>query len=379
MTPKFKRWLLVAFALVVVVLLYLIHEVLLPFIFSGVFIYLLAPAVDYLSAKRWGKVKMSRGFAVVLVIIGFVSCLSLLALLVLPPVYEEVLKIANDIPRQIEQFRSVTLPSWTEKLEAFSTRYKLDINVEAFVEQTLEDLYQSARVQVEALPENMRKLVEVIFSALSSFLVIFIVTIFVLLDLPRLKAGALQMVPVHYRDSVISLMQAIDRDLSGTIRGQLLICLVNGTFTTVGLLLLKVKFAITIGFIAGIFSLIPVFGAVISTIPAVLIALTQSVWTALAVIGVIIIIHLIEANILNPKILGHTVELHPAVIVFAIIVGEHFFGAVGLLFGVPVAAIIRSILRFMYLEYFLEESALPVMDETAQVNEVKVIATEETQ
>lgn len=363
MTPKFKRWLLVGFGLVALILLFLVHEVLFPFVLSGVFVYLLAPAVDYLSSKSIGRFTLSRGLAVVLVFVGFLLGISLLVLIVLPPVYQEVLKIAHDIPGQIEQFRLVTLPNLTERLEALSTRYHLDINVEAFIEQTLEQLYNTARLQVEALPENMRKLVEVLFSALSSFLVIFIVTLFVLIDLPRIKAGILQMIPLHYRPSVISLMKAIDRDLSGTIRGQLLICVINGTFTTLGLLLLNVKFAITIGFIAGVFSLIPVFGAVISTIPAVLIALTQSVWTALAVVGVIIIIHLIEANMLNPKILGHTVELHPAIIIFAIIVGEHFFGAVGLLFGVPVAAIVRSILRFMYLEYFLEVPEGPLIQE----------------
>ena len=353
MSPKFKRWLLIGFGAVVLLLLYLVHEVLLPFVLSGVFVYLLAPAVDYLSSKSIGKLRLSRGVSVVLVFMGFVGGLSLLALLVLPPVYQELLKIVNDTPAQIEQFRLVTLPNWTHRLEALTLRYNLDINVDAFIQETLENLYLSARLQVDALPENMRKVFGVLFSTLSSFLVIFIVTIFVLIDLPRIKATLLEMVPLHYRDSAISLMRSIDRDLSGTIRGQLLICVINGTLTTVALLLLNVKFAITIGFIAGVFSLIPVFGAVISTIPAVLIALTQSLWTALAVVGVIILIHLIEANMLNPKILGHTVELHPAIIIFAIIVGEHFFGVMGLLFGVPVAAIVRSVIHFIYTEYFL--------------------------
>ena len=176
MSPKFKRWLLIGFGLMVLVLLYLVHEVLLPFVLSGVFVYLLAPAVDFLSSKSIGKFKLSRGFSVVLVFIGFLTGIALLVLIVLPPVYQEVLKIANDIPAQIERFRLVTLPNWTHRLEALSTRYNLDINVEAFIEQTLEQLYQSARLQVEALPENMRKIVEVLFSTLSSFLVIFIAT-----------------------------------------------------------------------------------------------------------------------------------------------------------------------------------------------------------
>lgn len=364
MSPKFKRWLLIGFGAVVLLLFYLIHEVLLPFVLSGVFVYLLAPAVDYLSSKSIGKFKLSRGLSVILVFMGFVMGISLLALLVLPPVYQEVLKIINEAPAQIEQFRLVTLPNWTHRLEALTLSYNLDINVEAFIQETLENLYLSTRLQVDALPENMRKVFDLLFSALSSFLVIFIVTIFVLLDLPRIKATLLEMVPLDYRKNAILLMKSIDRDLNGAIRGQLLICVINGTLTTLALLMLNVKFAITIGFIAGIFSLIPVFGAVISTIPAVLIALTQSIWTALAVIGVIILIHLIETNMLNPKILGHTVELHPAIIIFSIIVGEHFFGVTGLLFGVPVAAIVRSVIQFVYQEYFLVAPEPPLLQET---------------
>lgn len=354
MNPKLKRRIAIGFFVAIGVALYLIHDVLLPFIFSGIFIYLLAPAVNFLEGQRLFGLKAPRSLAVALVYVFFFLGLGLLALLILPPLYEEVMRIAQDVPNQISQFRSVTLPAFVERVEGLNARYHLNFNVRAFLNQLLENALAYSQQMVRALPANMQKLVKLLFSALSSFLVIFIVTGFVLVDLPRIKAGLLQLVPARLRPGALDLTHAIDRDLSGTIRGQLVICLINGFLTTIGLLLLQVKFAITIGFVAGIFSLIPVFGAVISTIPAVLIALTQSIWTALAVVGVIIIIHLIEANILNPKILGHTVELHPAIIVFSIMVGEHFFGAVGLLFGVPVAAILRSVLRYFYVKYYAE-------------------------
>lgn len=360
MNPRLKHWTTLIFIALVGILLYLARDVLLPFVFSGIFVYLLTPAVDRMSRQSLFGRSIPRGLSVVLVYIGFFLILGLLAVIVLPPLYEETLKIATDIPRQLDQFRHITLPSWVDQMEALNARYKLNFDVQNLIDQLFEHIVNATQHQVESLPYKMQKLVAFLFSTLSSFLVICIVTAFILVDLPRLKVGLYNMVPSRYRHAVLALIHAIDRDLSGTIRGQLLICVINGTLTTLGLALLKVKFAITIGFIAGLFSLIPVFGAMFSTIPAVLIALTQSGWTALAVMGVIIIIHLIEANFLNPKILGHTVELHPAVIVFAIMVGDHFFGPIGLLFGVPVAAILRSILRYFYLTYFAED---PVTDE----------------
>ena len=355
MTPKTKRSIALGFFTLLIVILYVIRSVLLPFIFSGLFVYLLAPVVDTITRQRLFGKQISRGIAVMLAYIGVFLTLLLLSILIFPPLYQEVLRIGRDFPNQIEQFRTVTLPDLMRWLENYNNRYQLHLDVKTYVKQGLETLLKSSEGKIEGMASHMQTLVKLLFSTLSTFLVIFIVTAFVLIDLPQIKQGLLKLVPAHYRPGVLDLVHAIDRDLSGTIRGQLLICVINGSLTTLGLLLLKVKFAMTIGLVAGVFSLIPVFGAVISSIPAVCIALTQSLWTALAVIGVIIIIHLLEANFLNPKILGHTVELHPAIIVFSIIIGEHFFGAVGLLFGVPVAAIIRSILRYLYQKYFAEE------------------------
>lgn len=363
MNPILKRRIAIGFFAGLALVLYMIHEVLLPFVFSGVLVYLMAPAVNFLSGQRIFNLRIPRGLAVILVYLMFFLGVSILALLILPPLYAEVLRIAHEIPNQLRELRTVILPSWIEWMEGLNARYNLNINVRAFVNQVVENILAYSQHQVEAVPNHIQKLIKLLFSTLSMFLVIFIVTAFLLVDLPRIKRGLLSVVPSRLRQGTLDLVHAIDRDLSGTIRGQLAICLINGFLTTVGLLLLQVKFAITIGFIAGVFSLIPVFGAVISTVPAVLIALTQSIWTALAVVGVIIIIHLIEANFLNPKILGHTVELHPAIIVFAIIVGEHFFGAVGLLFGVPVAAIIRSVLRYFYLKYYAEDPPGPIAGE----------------
>lgn len=367
MNPKTKYWLTLAFFVGIAALLYLIHEVLLPFIFSGLFVYLLAPMVDFLARQTFLGRPVSRGLAVILAYIYVFFLIGILGIIVFPPLYQEVVRIGKDLPNQLEHLRTVTLPAFVQQMEFYNAKYQLHLDVRNYINQGLGTMLKAGEKQIESVAIHMQTLLKLLFSALSTFLVIFIVTAFVLVDLPQIKQGLLKLVPPRYRSGTLDLIHAIDRDLSGTIRGQLLICVINGTLTTLGLLMLKVKFAMTIGLVAGVFSLIPVFGAVISTVPAVIIALTQSLWTALAVIGVIIIIHLIEANFLNPKILGHTVELHPSVIVFSIVVGEHFFGAVGLLFGVPVAAILRSVLRYIYGHYFAEEDVPAAVSEEGVV------------
>jgi predicted PurR-regulated permease PerM len=111
-----------------------------------------------------------------------------------------------------------------------------------------------------------------------------------------------------------------------------------------------VKYAPLLGAIAAVMSLIPIFGSILSSIPIVVVALISSatldIKKGLFVLGWIILIHLLEANFLNPKIMGNAAKIHPVLVVFALIAGEHGYGLVGALFAVPVASIIQTI--FVY-------------------------------
>jgi predicted PurR-regulated permease PerM len=156
--------------------------------------------------------------------------------------------------------------------------------------------------------------------------------------------------PPRSRTGFDRLLQRMDRGLSGVVRGQLLICLVNGVLTAIGLWMFGVKYWPILAIAAGVMSLIPIFGSILSTIPAVAIALTQDFWTALWVLLWIVGIHQVEANLLNPKIIGVAAKIHPVLVVFALIVGEHFFGLWGALFAVPVLSITQSVFNHFRFE-----------------------------
>lgn len=142
-------------------------------------------------------------------------------------------------------------------------------------------------------------------------------------------------------------MSYVDRGLAGVIRGQLLICVVNGLLTWAGLLILGVPYATLLGLLAGVFSLIPVFGTIASSIPIVLVALaTGGVHQGLMALGWIGLIHLLEANLFNPLIMGTNAEMHPVIIIFALLAGEHSFGVWGALLAVPTASIIQSCFKY---------------------------------
>ena len=139
------------------------------------------------------------------------------------------------------------------------------------------------------------------------------------------------------------LMRRLDRGLAGVVRGQLIICLVNGVLSGIGFYALGLKYWTFLTLIATVMSIIPIFGAVLSTIPAVVVALPQGIGLALLVVAWIIVIHQIEANFLNPKIMGDAARVHPVLVVFALLTGEHLAGIVGALLAVPVLSICQTL------------------------------------
>lgn len=158
------------------------------------------------------------------------------------------------------------------------------------------------------------------------------------------------LIPPVQRFGFDRLLWRMDRGLSGVIRGQLLICLVNGVLSAIGFALFGLKYWPILSILAGVMSLVPIFGSILSSIPVVLIGLTQGVWVALWVLLWIIGIHQIEANLLNPKIIGVAAKIHPVLVVLALIIGEHFFGLWGALFAVPALSIAQSLFQHFRFE-----------------------------
>jgi predicted PurR-regulated permease PerM len=158
------------------------------------------------------------------------------------------------------------------------------------------------------------------------------------------------LVPPASRRSFDRLLYRMDRGLAGVVRGQLVICAVNGVLSAIGFVIFGLKYWPVLALIAGVMSIIPIFGSILSTVPAVLIGLTQDFWIALWVLLWILLIHQVEANVLNPKIIGVAARLHPVLVVFSLIVGEHFFGLWGALLAVPVLSLSQSLFNHFRLE-----------------------------
>lgn len=338
--------LLVVLLLVALVGAVYLSHTLIPFFIAFALVYLLNPIVTFFSKLKIGERALGRLGGIVLMYCLFAVGLWFAGLFVLPQLYKEAIKLAQVLPTELLNFERHVLPDLMIQWQSYLDTYNVPLDLKKSMQDGVTSLTDQIQGGVGELAKRARDLVAGVFSTVLMLVLVFMLTGFLLYDVERLGNWLTRLVPEEYRPTVSALVRDIDRGLSGAVRGQLGVCLVNGVLTTAGLMLLNVKFAITLGVVAAVFSLIPVVGTLISTIPAVLVGLTHSFLTAALVLAWILIIHLIEANFLNPKIIGHNAELHPALVVLALLMGEHYGGAVGLLIAVPVATVVRAVTSY---------------------------------
>jgi predicted PurR-regulated permease PerM len=191
-------------------------------------------------------------------------------------------------------------------------------------------------------------LVAGLLDALVGLIVVILVGAFLMIDAPRIMRALRGCVPADRQSDADDLLRRLDAGLSGVVRGQLLICLVNGILSMIGFFIFIPEYAVVLGILAGMLSLVPIFGTIISSVPAILVALTISFGHALGVLAWILGIHFLEAYVLNPSIIGRQARIHPIIVVFVLVAGEHLYGFAGILFAVPAASVVQSFVQFAF-------------------------------
>jgi predicted PurR-regulated permease PerM len=191
-----------------------------------------------------------------------------------------------------------------------------------------------------------------VLNTITTFILVLMISAFLLVDPGRILRGLRNLVPEIYFREFDEVVGLIDKGLSAAIRGQLLICVINGLLTWLGLAIFGVKYSLILALLAGTMSLIPIFGSILSSIPIIIVALVSTtagidLFKGGMMLAWIIGIHLIEANLLNPKIIGTAAKIHPVVVIFAVVAGERSYGPIGALLAVPIVSAVQAV--FIYL------------------------------
>jgi predicted PurR-regulated permease PerM len=382
-----------------------VREVLLPFVLALVIAYVLTPLVALCE-----RLRLPRSASILLVYAVVLGSLYQSIAAMAPRLYRETSGIVRDVPALLRQGATTVGPAldrWADRIlpasepalpetrpvdGAFEVQPKPDgsfvVNVGAGLEISQESgdrlrvsqgeprhtgRFRVSQVLDDAghhffdyLKKNAMEIVSVgraILTSASRGIFLLFMTLMVAGYLMYTREAVIDffrgLVPARSRFSFDRLLFRMERGLSGVVRGQLVICVVNGILSAIGFWLFDLKYWPVLALVAAVGSLIPIFGSILSTVPAVLIGLTQDFWTALWALLWVLGIHQLEANFLNPKIIGTAAKIHPCIVVFVLIVGEHFFGLWGALLAVPTWSITQSL--------FLHWRSLVVPDATDTV------------
>jgi predicted PurR-regulated permease PerM len=210
------------------------------------------------------------------------------------------------------------------------------------------------------------------FGTVLNLLLMLIVSIYLLLDRERITRATLGVVPETVRDHAVELFHAVERSLIRYLKGQFALCAIMGVIGWAIAFFVIGRYSLVIGLWVGLSEIIPVIGAFLGAVPAVLIALVVpegGITTALIVAGLFLVAQQIEGNILVPRIQGGSVGVHPLWVLFATLAGTALYGIVGAIFAVPSVAIIAATLRYLRGSLIFEDWGKPPVRPAAEERE----------
>lgn len=341
-------WLLGMLALIALALYVLWHvrSVISLMFICGAIAYLLVPFVDWLC--RWRPPGTTllfwRAFMSLAVVIGFIVLVIYASIAFVSPFIYEARDFLKDLPTYQKRLEA-SLAQWQETYQKWyeglppQAQQWLDQQTNAInrsLEKTSTDLQAGVQRIVQSTGHLLKFLVEL-------FLVPVIV-FYLLFDSHRLKRETLRWIPPRYTRTVLHLIMETNRVMRGYIVGQLILGVIAGVATWIGLQVLGVKYAATLALFAGITRAIPVIGAVVAAVPIVGMGLLQEGLTLGIQTAIFMTtLFLVEHKMIMPKIIGDRVDLHPVLVIVVLLVSGTFFGLMGMFFGVPVAVIVRNV------------------------------------
>ncbi|WP_165000352.1 AI-2E family transporter [Anaerophilus nitritogenes] len=315
----------------------ILWKLLIPIMWSIVFAYLLNPIV-----KKLDKRGIKRVWSVSIVYLSIIMIIFIISFTVTPAIIEETKKLVDLFPEYTKETNKFlnNLYIKIEQLDHFSPEL-------GFMKDSIEEnLYKIQNIFTKGM-KNITTSILNIFSKMVTIILIPIFSFYFLKDIEYFKKKIIFCIPKSCRCECIRIFRDIHLLLNKFIRGQFIVAILVGVLSTIALLFIRVDFAVLIGMIAGISNIIPYFGPIIGSVPGVFIALLDSPIKALWVILAFAIIQQIESAIITPKIVGESVGLHPIIVILSLLLGGEWFGLIGLLFSVPIAAIIKIFLEHM--------------------------------
>ncbi len=323
---------------VLMVALWYLGDVILPFVLGGAVAYFLDPVADRLE-----DLGCSRAVATAIITIVAVLIFVILALLVIPTLVEQAIALFNTAPQLVGDLQVFLGERFPQMMEQDSTLNRSLLSIGETIQSRGGELLNSVLSSAAS-----------IINVVMLMVIVPVVAFYMLYDWDRMVAHVDALLPRDHAPVIRQLASQIDDTLASFIRGMGTVCLILGTYYAIALMLVGLQFGLVVGFVAGLVTFIPYVGALVGGALAIGLGLFQfwGDWVSLGLVaGIFVLGQVIEGNVLTPKLVGSSVGLHPVWLIFALSVFGTLFGFVGMLVAVPVAAAVGVVTRFLTQQY----------------------------
>jgi predicted PurR-regulated permease PerM len=339
LTRQMTFWVLTL--LVGIFVLWVLREILLPFVAGMALAYLLDPL-----ANRLERLGVNRLVAALVIIGAFVLLFVALILVFVPLLTAQIGAFIEKLPGYVQRLQALAMDPNREWLRR--------IVGDGVADAQVGDLVKQGAGWIATFLKSLWSGGQALISIFSLVVVTPVVAFYLLYDWDRMVRTVDGWIPLQHRDTVHALAREMDDAIAGFVRGQTAVCLILGSFYAVALTLTGLNFGLLIGLVSGIITFVPYVGSMTGLVVATGVAVAQF-WPEytpiLTVLAIFFVGQFFEGYVLSPKLVGESIGLHPVWLIFALFAFGYLFGFVGLLIAVPLAAVIGVLARFALRRY----------------------------
>ena len=316
--------------------------VVLPIVLALIFFYLLRPILRMLENFR-----IPRIWGIIIIFLGLVGLITLLIVLVFP-------FLKSQFQTLIEEFPTYFMQLLTDVDAFLRTSYIGDYYSESnFTVDTLlstlpGNIADTLQNTVTSIITGVTGLISTITGVILSVVIVPFILFYLLKDGEKLPEYFLKLLPPRFRDDTREVFTEADKQLGAYIQGQLIVAFCIGVMVYIGFLIIGMDYALLLGVLAMVTSVVPYIGPAIAITPAAIIALVTSPFMLIKLAVVWTVVQLVEGNLISPQVMGKTLFIHPVTIIFVLLTAGSLFGVVGVILGIPMYALLRVLISHFY-------------------------------
>lgn len=320
----------------------------LPVILAGVFYYLLNPLVNRLERKM----KVNRTLTITGVFIVVIVLLGWGIWSVIPIINQQLRDLIAAFPNYIDEFNR-----FVNGLNAHPLTKQFQGQVNHFSDLAAKELSQRSSDYIKTTVNSLGNVLGTMTTVVVALITMPFILFYLLRDGRKLPYYVAKFVPSRLQPSFLKVLSEINAQISNYVRGQLTVAFFVAIMFWLGYYFIGLKFALTIGVMAGILNLIPYLGSFLAMVPAILVGSFMSPWMLVKVLIVFAIEQTIEGRVLSPLILGSNLKIHPVTIIVVLLASGKMFGVMGVIFGIPGYAVLKVLITHLF-EWYRANSGL---------------------